>query len=249
MDVEGPPAHAGAPDSPPAIEEARAEEDDGWDDVWGSDIEEPAGPSEEDAGSGLGPAWESLGSTELVNRIFSIDVCEVFSPPRVGRVARRYGVNPGDAMDLTTGWDFNLESHRKLAEEYVDKQFPLVVIGSPPCPPFNQLQAFSPDSRSKAAKWREGARHMEFMVRLYRKQLDAGRVFIHENPAHATSWALPVIRKMMAEVGVDVVETDQCMFGLKIWGGNRHHLVPAKTPTKFMTNSRAIGNELRRRFD
>ena len=55
---------------------------------------------------------------------------------------------------------------------------------------------------------------MEFAVRLYRKQLDAGRIFIHENPAHATSWALPVLRKMMGELGVDVVETEQCMFGL-----------------------------------
>merc|ERR1712138_180337 len=108
-------------------------------------------------------------------------------------------------MDLTTGWDFNLESHRKLAEEYIDKHLPLVVIGSPPCTPFSQLQAFSPDSKSKAAKWREGVRHMEFVVKLYRKQLDAGRVFLHENPAHASSWALPVIRKMMVEVGVDVV--------------------------------------------
>ena len=90
---------------------------------------------------------------------------------------------------------------------------------------------------------------MEFVVKLYRKQLNAGRVFLHENPAHASSWALPVIRKMMAEVGVDVVETDQCMFGLKTWGNHKHQLVPAKKPTKFMTNSRAIGNELRRRCD
>ena len=79
---------------------------------------------------------------------------------------------------------------------------------------------------------------MEFVVKLYRKQLDAGRIFIHENPAHATSWALPVIRKMMAEVSVDVVETGQCIFGLKTWGGNKHQLVPARKPTKFMINSR-----------
>ena len=39
------------------------------------------------------------------------------------------------------------------------------------------------------------------------------------------------------------------MFGLKTWGGNRHQLVPTKKPTKFMTNSRALGNELKRRCD
>ena len=62
VDVEGPLADAGVPDSLPAIEEARAEEDDGWDKLWVSDHEEPAGPSEEDAGSGLGTASESLPS-------------------------------------------------------------------------------------------------------------------------------------------------------------------------------------------
>ena len=75
---------------------------------------------------------------------------------------------------------------------------------------------------------------MEFMVRLYRKQVEAGRVFIHENPAHATSWALPAIREMMAEVGVDIFEADQCMFGLKTWGSSKWRLVPARKPTKFM---------------
>ena len=90
---------------------------------------------------------------------------------------------------------------------------------------------------------------MEFVVRLYKKQIDAGRFFIHENPAHAKSWAFPCIRKMMRELGVDVVETDQCMFGLKTWGSSKAQLVWAKKPTRFMTNSRSIGHELKRKCD
>ena len=121
-------------------------------------------------------------------------------------------------MDLTTGWDFNLESHRDRAEKYIDDNKPLVAIGSPPCTPFSQLQAFSPASENKEKKWRDGVRHMEFVVKMSSKQLEAGRIFIHENLAHAASWALPVIRKMMKEFEVDVIETDQCMFGLKAWG-------------------------------
>ena len=71
---------------------------------------------------------------------------------------------------------------------------------------------------------------MEFVVKLYRKQVEAGRVFIHENPAHATSWALPVIRRMMKEVGVDIAETDQCMFGLKTWGRANISSFPLVSP-------------------
>ena len=37
VDVEGPPVAEEDHGAPPAIEEARAEEDDGWDALWGSD--------------------------------------------------------------------------------------------------------------------------------------------------------------------------------------------------------------------
>ena len=69
------------------------------------------------------------------------------------------------------------------------------------------------------------------------------------NPAHAKSWALPCIEMMTQEVGVDVVEADQCMYGLHTWGGNRSQSVLAKKPTKFMTNSRSIGQELSKKCD
>ena len=174
-------------------------------------------------------------------------MCEVFSPPRVGPEATKFGLKAGDAMDLTTGWDFSREEDCRRAEEYIDREHPLVLIGSPPCVAFSQLQTLIPDSQRKANQLAEGIRHMEFVVKLYRKQVEGGRVFIHENPAHAKSWALPCIRKMMRELGVDVIETDQCMFGLKTWGKSNSQLVLAKKPTRFMTNSQALGRGLARK--
>ena len=53
----------------------------------------------------------------------------------------------------------------------------------------------------------------------------------------------------MREVGVDVVEADQCMYGLRTWGKSRAQLVLAKKPTRLMTNSRSIGNELKKKCD
>ena len=88
---------------------------------------------------------------------------------------------------------------------------------------------------------------MEFMVRLYEKQLEGGRVFVHGRPAHAKSWALPCIRRVMRETGVDVVEACQCMYVLKTWCRIRAPLVLAKKPTNFMTSSRSIGGELKKR--
>ena len=74
-------------------------------------------------------------------------------------------------------------------------------------------------------------------------------MFLHENPAHAKSWALPCIRKLMRDLGVYVVEADLCMYGMKTWGASKSQLMFAKKPTRFMTNSQVLGRELSRRYD
>ena len=45
-----------------------------------------------------------------------VDIAEVSSPPRITKIAQLVGLRPGLAMDLTTGWDFDLNEHRDLAE-------------------------------------------------------------------------------------------------------------------------------------
>ena len=106
----------------------------------------------------------------LTEVLCKVDMCEVFSLPRVGIEARKFGLSPGDAMDITTGWDFNKEEDRQRAEAYLDKEEPLVLIGSPPCVAFSQLQSLIPDSDRKRKQLAEGIRHREFVVKLYRKQ-------------------------------------------------------------------------------
>ena len=96
-----------------------------------------------------------------MEHIRAVDMCEVFSLPRVSKEAIKHGLEVGDAMDLTTGCDFNLESHRRKAEAYVEEQEPLVLIGSPPCVAFSQLEALIPDSQRKARQLAEGIRHMD----------------------------------------------------------------------------------------
>ena len=73
------------------------------------------------------------------------------------------------------------------------------------------------------------------------------KLLLHEHPAHAKSWALSEIKRMMEVQGVDVIEADQCMFGLRTRSVNGIKLT--KKPKKFMTNSRVIGDELRRKCD
>ena len=90
---------------------------------------------------------------------------------------------------------------------------------------------------------------MRFVVRLYEKQVNAGRIFVHANPAHAKAWPLPESRNVMRRVGVDMVEAGQCMYGLDTWGKTRSHLVLSKKPTSLMNNFASRGRNLSKGCD
>ena len=107
----------------------------------------------------------------------------------------------------------------------------------------------SPDSDNEARKLAEGIRHMKFVTRLCHNQVEGGRIFVHENLAHAKSRAPPCIKRMAREAGVHIVQADQCMFGQNTWGHHKSQLVLAKKPTKFVTNSQTLGRELIRKCD
>ncbi len=52
---------------------------------------------------------------------------------RVSQVCKKYGLFLGEAMDLSTGWDFNRGEDRRQAVKHIKQEKPMVVIGSPPC--------------------------------------------------------------------------------------------------------------------
>ena len=71
---------------------------------------------------------ESIGDALL-----RVDVAEVSSPPRVTAEAVKMGLQAGEAMDIVTGWDFNDEGQRRRAVDYIEKEKPMLLIGSPMC--------------------------------------------------------------------------------------------------------------------
>ncbi|MDA8584152.1 hypothetical protein N9L68_07945 [bacterium] len=111
----------------------------------------------------------SEDEADLVSALLAADVAEIDSPVRVGTQAKEFGLKPGEAMDLTTGWDFNLEADRKAAEEYVEKEKPLLLIGSPMCTMFSQLQTLTPWTQAKEEEWQKARRHLQFVMSLYEK--------------------------------------------------------------------------------
>ena len=65
---------------------------------------------------GSNEAEESMETdiTKELRRV-SIDVMEVHSPQRVTAEGARMGLSVGEAMDLTTGWDFTRAEDRQKA--------------------------------------------------------------------------------------------------------------------------------------
>ena len=153
---------------------------------------------------------KSIAKTPGVVPIGRVQVVEVYSPERVAKVAKEMGMEAGLSMDLVTGWNFDKSEDREMAERYIREYRPTFLIGSPMCTMFSQLQALNmgKDPEKYQEKLRKAERHIQFVVKLYRAQMDGGRYFIHEHPAGATSWRLPCVRKLWKGAGVRAVVAD-----------------------------------------
>ena len=75
----------------------------------------------------------SEGSRILVaGTLFGVETTDVYSPDRVARVAKKFGLVSGSSMDLTNGCECEREDHKRLAWRRVREEAPYVLIGSPP---------------------------------------------------------------------------------------------------------------------
>ena len=177
----------------------------------------------------------------------SVDVMEVRFPSGVGKEARKFGLEEGEAIDMTTGWDFRINEHRERDEKYVREKKPFILIGSPECAILSQMQSLSKWGPEKETRYMEAIEHAIFMIKLYRIQHEEGRVFLHEHPAKATSWKIKEVQSLAAAEGIYVTKIDQCMYGLRTQVGR--NWMAAKKPSKFMANSKTIAGELNRKCD
>ena len=187
-----------------------------------------------------------------------IDIAEVFSPPRVVKQGEKIGLTAGTSMDLLTGWNFELKEDRDRAVKYIRENKPKLVIGSPPCTYFSNLQELNKHNQRFNMEWmarfqdnlEKAIKHIEFCITLYKMQMDEGRYWLHEHPWGAKSWQIPAMEELLKDPRVHVAYADQCQFGLtsKMRTGSDEQ-GPAKKPTGFIGNSWAIIRRLKRTCD
>ena len=125
---------------------------------------------------------------------------------------------------------------------------PLLLIGSPMCTAFSQLNNINycrMDPVEMKRRMEHGRRHLEFCTKLYNIQWEARRYLLHEHPASANSWQESCVRRVLNKHGVTKVIGDQCRYGLVSTDGERTG--PAKKSIGFMTNSPCIAAALNKR--
>ena len=159
----------------------------------------------------------------------------------------------GWSLDLTSTdsqgrpWDFDCPDTRRRAEDLLDKTKPQMLILSPMRTYFSSMMNLAKlgmDPAEFEKRYSRAVDHLKFTFRLIEKQVAAGRYFLFEHPAHATSWLLDFVIAMAARPGVQRVLAHQCRFGLK--GTDQLGEALVKKPTRFLTNCDAIARKLDR---
>ena len=118
-------------------------------------------------------AAEIASVSTLLLQLGSVDVAEVFSPPRFTDAAPSLGLKPGFAVDLATGWNLRSKSDKEAFFQKLERDDPSLLTGSPPCDAFSVLRHIGKKTRTaeeESEKLSEGREHLQTAVRAYRSR-------------------------------------------------------------------------------
>ena len=172
-----------------------------------------------------------------------LDFMEVFSPPRVFFPVIRRGLlaEVQCSMDLTKGFDFLTVESRAACLQALKEKKPRWVNVSPPCTMYSPLQQLfnlkKMSESQKRARFQEADNLLDFGMHLCRIQSAAGRYFLFEHPARASSWERPSVKQALELPGTFLIAFDQCRTGLVSPGDNPK---PIKKRTILMSNAAAV---------
>lgn len=165
------------------------------------------------------------------------DIAELYSPARCVPRAADFGVHGLLSLDIISGWDFRTPHLRALSAHLFLNLKVLVLILSPPCTIFSDLQRLWNFKRMTkevaAAKRDEGMIYLRHSMDCAQQQYHHGRFFVFEHPASASSWKTPEVMKIASLPGVRCITIDQCMLGLR----SKVSKTLVRKRTKLLTNS------------
>ena len=172
-----------------------------------------------------------------------MDIAEIFSPPRFTTMAENYGLKPGFAVDLETGWDLTKKTDVFTLKHKVQLDDPMLLTGSPCCDQFSALQNLRKEvTEERLARRAEGRKKLKTACEFYKEQVRRKRYFLHEHPWGASSWNEKCVKEVQALPGVQVVKGAMCHWHMTSEDSTGRGLV--KKPTGWMTNSSELAEIL-----
>eukprot|EP00971_Amphidinium_carterae_P272541 5409708-Amphidinium_carterae.1 len=120
----------------------------------------------------LGCCWEQ-----------TVDLAEAWNPERTGRRVKAFGLTPGVAVDMRSGWD--------LSNEAAEGSYLLILAGST-------------QHRSMIAT--NSLRHLTFACKLMEGQLMRGGKILFEHPWDSGDWNTPCVREVLRSQFIAVCE-------------------------------------------
>ena len=181
-----------------------------------------------------------------------VDVAEAFSPPRMAAMATRLGYKSGFSLDLTgqdeegRTWDLSDKVMQDAALDLLDKHQPHLLVVSPPCTWFSTLMNLNIGKMQQEHVWQnleQAIGHVAFAVLLCMRQAAAGRKYVFEHPAGASSWAMGIMNKLYIVADGVRVTFDFCMLGMT--SKDEQGEAPVMKKTAVVTNSKKLAEALR----
>ena len=135
-------------------------------------------------------------------------------------MARQMNLSAGYPLDITTIdevtgkiYDLRMQKGQTRLWGLLARQSPRLLVVSPPCATFSRLQHLRRTPMPEHER-RDGLDLLEVAVKACSTQLKSGRTFIFEHPQSASSWEVPCLQQLREHPEVQVIDLDQCMFGL-----------------------------------
>ena len=196
---------------------------------------------------------------KILSALFlGVDITEVYSQERIARVAKKFGFVSRSSMDLTNGWDFEREDHKRLAWKRVREEAPYLLIGSPPCTHFSVIQELNKAVHGNKPGWTEkfdretkkAITYVEFCCASYKFQIQQCRHLLHEHPWIAGSWKCPCVAELLRHPAVDIAQGHMCLFRMMSHIERQEGDIRlVKKPTGFMTSSKCLIDEFNKKCD
>jgi len=179
-------------------------------------------------------------------------VMELWSIGRSDQHVKRHGLQTSRAVDILLGNDLLKEKEQEEVMRRLNEEMPYVVMLSPPCTAFSRLQDLFNKKKMSWRDWNrlqfQGKKHIRFACRVMRWCLEHDVAFIMEHPVRSRAWDLEMMKQIMRDTRVDLLELDQCMYGLE--GPDDNNDGRYKKTTRIMTNvGRHAERYLTRRCD